>query len=72
MTEKINLKNINSGVIRDSFSDHELDVVADLMSKLKSHDPEENPNRFKPIGIGHMLYSWFEKKIFNKVVLVLI
>ena len=57
-----------SGVIKGVFSNEELDRVVELMSKLDSNDPEEKANRFKPIGIGHMLYSWFEKKIFNKIV----
>jgi len=67
MTHKVQLGHKKSGVIRDIFSNQELVDVVNLMSRLHSNDSEEKSNRFKPIGIGHVLYSWFEKKMLNKI-----
>lgn len=66
----IDLTEVKSGVIENLFTKSELSDVVELMSKLDSGDDRIKTQQFKPrpIGIGHMLYPWFLKKVYNRII----
>jgi hypothetical protein len=64
----IDVEKEKSGTIQNIFTESELDVTSNLMSKLPSNkNKSPSSDWFKPIGQGHQLYSWFNKKIFFKL-----
>lgn len=68
MDEMIDIAEEKSGIIENIFTEKELDEVSQLMSKLPKHENNHASSEFfKPIGTEHLLYSWFDKKIFSKL-----
>jgi hypothetical protein len=56
-----------AGIIDNLFSQDELVEVVKYMSKLPKNYTSDDGNSFAAISENHMLYSWFCKKIFNKI-----
>lgn len=56
-----------AGVIDNVFSKDELIEVVKYMSKLPKSYTSEDENSFAAISPEHLFYSWFCKKVFNKI-----
>ena len=58
-------------IILENFISHsELNKVVEMMSKLPAgtnFEKSTSSSYFKSIGIGHVLYNWFNKIIFKKI-----
>lgn len=66
-TTTINMLTSGAGIIDNVFSRAELEEVVKYMSKMPKSFTSMTGNSFAAISQDHMFYSWFCKKIFNKI-----
>jgi len=63
----INRLESDAGVIDNVFSQDELVTVVKYMSTLPKNYSSIDGNSFAAISQEHIFYSWFCKKVFNKI-----
>ena len=56
-----------AGMIDDVFSREELNDITNFVSQMPKHYIGPQGNSFSGISKDHILYSWFNKRIFNRI-----